>query len=232
MSYFSKLKKTLYSLDNRNSIQVVTDISKRAKISDEIKNNLSFFHDYIVKDGETPELLADKFYDDPQLHWLILHVNEIFDSKFEWTMMVPELVHYANKKYKNRFQTHHYETDDGLIVNGNLYIQSSFGFSNFNPDDIIINRSSDGKGVIVAKISSSNVVVNVSDGGFITGEQISVFSNSNITANITATTTIGCEPITAFLYEDRLNEERRTIKILKPQYLEVVLREYDTKIGA
>lgn len=228
--YFSKLPKTLYTLDNKKSVQIVTNISTRIKISDEIKNNLSFFYEYIIKDGETPEMLADRYYDNPQLHWLILHVNEIFDSTFEWPMSVPNLVFYSNKKYKSRFQTHHYEKDDGTIVNGNLYIESSTEFFPFHTGNIIINTSSNGKAVVTSKINASNIVVQVSEGGFITGETIKLFDNANITANITSTETIGCEPITAFLYEDRLNENRRKIKILKPQYLESVLKEFDTKL--
>ena len=32
---------------------------------------ISFFDTYDVKNGETPEIIADKLYDDPKLHWIV-----------------------------------------------------------------------------------------------------------------------------------------------------------------
>lgn len=231
MTYFSNFNTTFYTLDDLDTIQIITDITSRATISDEIINNLSLFYPYSIKDGETPEILADKIYNDPQLHWIILHCNEIHDPRFEWPLSVPNLVEYCEAKYPSRFAIHHYEDSNEVIVTGNVYVNSSNGFSNFNSNDIIENNTSNGKGVIVSKISNSNVIVNVSVGGFRTGDNVKLFSNANVTANISATTTINCLAITSFTHEDRLNEARRNIKILKPQYLDAVIREFQSKMS-
>ena len=37
------------------------------------------FDYYDVKDGETPEMIAYKYYDDVELHWTIFLVNNIVD---------------------------------------------------------------------------------------------------------------------------------------------------------
>lgn len=231
MSYFSKFPITKYTLDDISTVQVVTNITARAIISDEIIENLSLFYPYIIKDGETPEILADKFYNDPQLHWVILHCNNIFDARFEWPLTTPDLVSYVESKYTSKDAIHHYESDDQTIVMGNVFVESASSFSNVYASNIIINNSSDGIGVVVKKINSSNIIVNVSSGGFRTGDNIKLFSNANITANITATHTINCTAVTAMVYEDRLNEDKRDIKILKTQYLEPVIREFESKMG-
>ena len=203
---------TKYNLDDISSVQVVTNISTRCALS-------------------TPEILADKFYNDPQLHWIILHANEIHDARFDWPLTVPNLVSYVEAKYPSREAIHHYEDDNEVVVTGNVYINSTNAFSQMSADDVIINNTSDGIGVIVSKISNANVVVNVSFGGFRASDNIELFSNANVTANISSTTAINCTPITSFVYEDRLNEDRRNIRILKTQYIEAVVREFETKMS-
>ncbi|NBO99971.1 MAG: hypothetical protein EBU90_07550 [Proteobacteria bacterium] len=97
--YFDKFPKILYTLDDRESGQLVPDIMRRVKITDEIKNNSAFFDFYDVKDGESPEQLAARLYGDPGLHWILLMVNEIKDPRFGWPMSEQELIQYIEGKY-------------------------------------------------------------------------------------------------------------------------------------
>ena len=53
--YFKSFPYTYYSLDDASTVQVVTNITSRAVLSDEVKNNLSLYDEYDIKDGETPE---------------------------------------------------------------------------------------------------------------------------------------------------------------------------------
>ncbi len=231
MPYFSIFGTTPYTLDDISSVQIVSDITKRATISEEITNNLSLFYPYKVKDGETPEILADKFYNDSQLHWVILHCNEVHDAQFEWPLTVPDLVSYTDAKYGDRFCIHHYEDSNEVVITGNVYVESVNGFANVFANDVLINNTTIGTGVVMSKISNSNVIVNASVGGFQTGDVVKVLSNANVTVNVSATTAINCIPITAMVHEDRLNEERRDIKILKSQYLDAVVKEFESKMS-
>ena len=58
--YFKSFPYTYYSLDDTSTVQVVTNITTRVTLSEEVKNNLALFDEYDIKDGETPELIADK----------------------------------------------------------------------------------------------------------------------------------------------------------------------------
>ena len=84
--YFQNFPITYYSLDDTSTAQVVTNIALRIKLSDELKNNLALYDEYDIKDGETPEMVADKFYSNPLLHWLVLHTNDILDARFDWPL--------------------------------------------------------------------------------------------------------------------------------------------------
>ena len=67
------------------------------------------FETYDVKEGETPEMIADKLYGDSTLHWVVLIVNNIVDRYHEWPMAGNQFLDYVNEKYSNPSATHHYE---------------------------------------------------------------------------------------------------------------------------
>jgi len=229
--YFKSFPYTYYSLDDASTVQVVTNITVRAALSDEVKNNLSLYDEYDIKDGETPELLADKFYGNPEQHWLILHYNEIIDPRFDWPLDTNNLNRYVASKYANVNAVHHYEDVNGNYANGNMYLISSSDFSEFNINDAITNNTNTGTGYITQKISSSNVRVTVTTGGFISGDRIKNTSNTNSSANIISTVVISGIPVTNYTYEDGINESKRRIKILKASYVDAVVNDFKKKLG-
>ena len=67
------------------------------------------FETYDVKEGETPEMIADKLYGDSTLHWVVLMVINIVDRYHEWPMAGNQFLDYVNEKYSIPSATHHYE---------------------------------------------------------------------------------------------------------------------------
>ena len=133
--YFSMFPQMLYTLDDYSSGQLVTDITRRVKLSDELKNNTAFFDLYDVVDGETPEHIADKVYGDSQYHWVVLLTNEIIDPRYDWPLTQPDLVDYCKSKYgsANVYATHHYIDANGYTVNSTEAGATSV--SNFTYED-------------------------------------------------------------------------------------------------
>ena len=71
MSYFQR-----FNYVNYNSVQL-TDILKRVKIRERIKTDAELFVTYFIKEGETPEMVATRAYDNPEQFWVILMANNI-----------------------------------------------------------------------------------------------------------------------------------------------------------
>ena len=109
MSYFEKFPKIYYDANADGKYKVMTDIISRVKLVDSVKQNIINFDYYNVKDGETPEMIAHKYYDDPELHWTILVVNDIIDYYTEWPMSVQKFEEFVKDKYENPQGIHHYE---------------------------------------------------------------------------------------------------------------------------
>ena len=229
--YFKSFPYTLYSLDDISTVQVVTNITNRVSLSDEVKTNLSLYDEYDIRDGDTPELVADRFYSNPELHWLVLHYNEIIDPRFDWPLDTNNLNRQVASKYANVNGIHHYEDANGNYVNGNVYLLSSSDFTEFNIDDVITNITNTGTGYITQKNSSSNVRVTVTTGGFISGDRIKNISNTSSSANITSTVLLSGTPVTNYTYEDEVNESKRKIKILKTAYVDAIVSDFKKKLG-
>lgn len=125
----------LYTLDNGVSAQVVQDIFRRVTLSDELKSNNAFFDQYDIMEGETPEIVSQKFYRESQYHWIIMIANDIVDPRYDWPLTQPNLVDYCKSKYgsNNIYSTHHYEDAQGYEVNSDH--PSATAISNFEYED-------------------------------------------------------------------------------------------------
>ena len=86
-----------------------------------------FFDTYDVKEGETPEMVAHKLYGDPELHWVILLVNNVTERYHQWPKNTNQFLAYINDKYSNVDATHHYEISQ---VSGDTTIKIDIGTDN------------------------------------------------------------------------------------------------------
>ena len=109
MAYFEKFPKIYYDTKGDGNYKVMTDILTRIKLNDAVKENILEFDYYNVKDGETPEMIAHKYYEDPELHWTIIVANDIIDYYTEWPMSVRKFEEFVKDKYDNPQGIHHYE---------------------------------------------------------------------------------------------------------------------------
>ena len=99
MSFFSKFPTTYYSITGTQVKTLVTDILRRIKVKDEVLSNGGYYYNYIVKDGERPETIADKLYGSADLHWVILIMNDIIDPYFDWILSTNEYEEMVIDKY-------------------------------------------------------------------------------------------------------------------------------------
>ena len=109
MSYFDMFPKVFYDNKGNGNYSIMTNLLRRVKLVDEAKSNIIDFDYYDVKDGETPEMIAHKYYGDVNLHWTILTVNNVVDYYEDWPMSVQRFEEFVKEKYENPQAIHHYE---------------------------------------------------------------------------------------------------------------------------
>ena len=125
--YFDNFPLIAYDSVGDGETKVVTHLLKRVAIRSKVKTNVMLLNTYDIKGDETPEILADQLYNDSELHWVILLINDITDRYHQWPMNNNQFLAYMNDKYTDQTATHHYEISQ---VSGDTTIKIDIGTDN------------------------------------------------------------------------------------------------------
>jgi hypothetical protein len=229
--YFENFPLINYSLDAGQTSFVMTDFFRRVKADANSILGSSAYYEYQLAEGDTPEILAHKLYGDPNLHWIILITNETIDPRFEWAQTQNSLTNYIRDKYGADYvnATHHYENTSGDTV----YYRAFTG-------TVDVATTSAGSSIAVVGTGTAfttevlSTAFAVRFGTTTTAYTVvAVNSNTSITVSGAAVTVavVGKTMIDNFSYsstvtrvtntqyEEVINETRRTIRVIKPQYV-------------
>ena len=102
--YFKNFPVIPYDSIGNAEVKFVTNLLRRVTLRANLREDTLVFDTYDVKDGETPEILAHKLYGDPQLHWVILLINNITDRYHQWPKPYIQHIAYLNEKYPMDYQ--------------------------------------------------------------------------------------------------------------------------------
>jgi hypothetical protein len=109
MQYFKEFPKIIYDITGRGDFKLITDLLRRVKVRDGIKNNVSVFDKYNVPDGQTPEQTSELLYGTQDYWWVILLMNNIKDRYYDWPLSTRQFQNYMTSKYANADAIRHYE---------------------------------------------------------------------------------------------------------------------------
>ena len=167
--YFNTFPKRLYDLDNSGRPKIVTDIFRRMKVRDNIKDNMALFASYDVPSGETPESLSYKHFGSTDYFWVICLMNNVQDRFYDWPLTDQAFEEYVKEKYGDPNGIHHYE-----------YSQES-------------------------------------------GDTTKIIELPNDSAT---TIPAGATTITNYLYEERIQENNRRIRLIQPRFIDGIKKEF------
>jgi hypothetical protein len=215
--YFNFFPKTLYtSDDNSPGLDTVTNIVARFGFEASLKENSSAFYKYDIREGDTPEIIASKYYDHPERHWIVLMFNDIFDPQFDWPMQNRVLVEYINKKYS----ANNYADTANTGVTGIAWAMNTSHVHSYHK---IVTRTNEDGQEFVEKIEL--------DSGTYANTSIST-STYTLDDGSIIEEVVSKEAQTYYDYENELNESKRTIKLLKPEFVPSIEKEFKKVIKA
>lgn len=108
MQYFKTLPKIIYTDKNKVST-LYTNLLARVSFIPEMLNNSLNFYLYDIQDGDTPEIVAHKYYNDVSRFWIVLYCNQIMDPQWDWPLSNAQFNKYVESKYEDPYDLHHYE---------------------------------------------------------------------------------------------------------------------------
>ena len=127
MGYFRELPDLQYqnflssSLSSHSYI-TVKNLFRRNKLRDDLQNVFTIFDKYEIMEGARPDTIAEDFYGDSELDWVVLMTAGILNVRNEWPLSNRDLYEYAYELYGNELNSvHHYETieikdSDGKLI--------------------------------------------------------------------------------------------------------------------
>ena len=127
--YFSQFPVIYYDAVGNSNPKVVTHLLKRVALHSKASETVALFDTYDVRNGETPEMIAHKYYDDAEYHWVILLVNNITDRYHQWPMNNRQFLAHLAERYDNVDAVHHYEI---YQKSGDTSVKINIGTSNID----------------------------------------------------------------------------------------------------
>jgi len=177
--------------------KIATNVFSRVKILDTIKATSSMYYDYNIQDGDTPEMLADKYYGDSELHWVILYMNDMIDPFYDWPLDYNKFIKYIQNKYGSvaaaQTQIHHYEK--------------------------VFERYDSGTQVT----TTSTITIDQTAYNALPDTQNNTF---NLSGGSTITETITRKIVYCWDYELSENENKRSIKVLRKEYVGAIKNQF------
>ena len=212
--YFNYFPKTSYYLsDDTTSLDTVTNIMSRFSIDATSKEQLTMYYKYDISDGETPEIIADKLYGSPEKHWIILSVNNIKNPQFDWPLRYNDLTKYIDIKYRGATYANTANTGTGLSWS------KSHTHSYYITEKRVMPSGSDLTETIIidaATFANTNTTSTV---------VYTLYDSSNVTITTTKSS------ISYYEYEIEANEDKRTIDILRPEFVKTIEQEFRNTIA-
>jgi len=191
MAYFTDFPIALYDLTNSSnkSLKLVSNLFVRTRFLPSIENESTVFYKYQISDGDTPEILASKYYGNSNRHWIILLANNITDPTYDWPLTYTNFSSYVENKYGSiataKTTYHHYEK----VVTKTDSVTGT----------ITVNKYELDYNTYANLASSSTETINLKDGNTV---QIVTTKNA----------------VSYYDYEEEQNEAKREIKIINAAY--------------
>lgn len=124
--YFKAFPQIVYAFpfSAGDNIQIMRDITLNLRPIKEVVENMVYYEDYDIQDGDTPEIIAERVYGDPSLHWVLMLVNEKYHYLDDFPIPENRMDDYITELYGegNENSTHqlygrdHYVSPLGRVV--------------------------------------------------------------------------------------------------------------------
>jgi hypothetical protein len=177
--------------------KIVTDIFKRVRVSLFALQDATIWYNYTVQDKESPEIIAYKYYGGTKYHWIVLLMNKVKDPQWDWPLDEKTFNKYILNKYGS--VSHALTTESHRET---VELKATVSGWGYTKNDIVL--------------QSGLIVPDTFD-----------FSYGNKGAATSWTTPQSTKTVTLYDKEVSINEEKRSIILLRRNLLSDFVSEYE-----
>lgn len=196
MLYFDSIPNIL-TPDGKGNLILLKNLMSRSEIITSLLNNPMLFYTYDIKEDDTPEIIAHKYYGDSYRYWIVLFANKIIDPQWDWPLTSNQFVKYLHSKYDVDANSHSMDTHTYTNSTIKEYRKHIKTVDNLTTKETI-------ETIIVDATAYAN---------------ISLISNTYVLPHGSVTKSVSKEQITIYDYENEKNESRRNINLINSIYV-------------
>lgn len=193
----------------------LVNIMLRGKIRDAILQKTALYYEYKIKDGQRPDIVADKYYGNSRYAWAIFYANNMFHPVHDWPMDSTVFSKYLETKYGvsyprgslaaiKHYEVHNKQTKETLLVDKNTYMKYGSPSKIATQIDALTYRISD-------TLSGETYTIDSS-----------VYATSYVDSSLIS------RAVSVYEHEVETNEAKRDIVILEKKYLTQLTNEFIT----
>jgi hypothetical protein len=204
MAFFNRLPDVEYDLKplvfpfSEQQYTLAKNFFRRYKLSEGSFNYTTLFTEYVMTDNDRPDTISNKFYKTPEYDWVVLITNNIINTYFDLPVKESYLYDMVNEAYKNTPGSQQYPAD-------RIHHYETYEIKNSSGKVVLQ------KNIKVEKSFYDSPFKYYDNGSIVTipGNQVST-------------------PVTNYEYEKNLNDEKRKIYVLKPEFVQEFISQYET----
>jgi hypothetical protein len=200
--YFNYFPKALYTNDNESGV-VVTNITARFAFEKSYRDNSAVYYEYDIQDSDTPEIIAYKMYGNSERHWIVLMMNEIVDPQYDWPLDQRTIINYINDKYSANASA----GQTGI----SWAQQNTHSYYKIETRTTNSTNTSIEKKIEIDSNTYTSLIESI--------DNLTLKDGNTITIKVTK------ETQSYYDYEIELNESKRTIKLIKPEFVDKLENE-------
>ena len=204
------------------------------------------FAEFTILDGVRPDQISSVIYGDPRYDWVLLLTNRIKNYYQDWPLTQQEFEAYLEQKYENPQDIHHWETVE--IKNSLGEIVQPAGIEvYYNPDEttqLFVSTRDSGNFIPNLNVKTRDANLPISNTIITrTGSFVTLGSNSPTNYKLTYAKSYsplvyetifakdGLTSVSNYEYEEAINNKKRVIQILKPDYLRTFVDLFKAAVG-
>lgn len=188
--YFNSFPSTNYANN------IVTNVLAKIKFDQSVQENFAIFYPYTIQQGERPDQIAARVYEDATLDWIIYLSNNIMDPYYDWPLSQEQFNQYILAKYGSipraeeiAFYRNNYQSDESLLSPSAYNALSSESKRFYSPIIGYNNQIISYQRKVLDVVLETNRIVSLtvsSNSGFVVGEKITQSANSGYVTYIGA----------------------------------------------
>ena len=215
MSYFSAFPYTEYTFAN-NETKLIKNISFKPEIVDAVKSSRASFETYIIKDGDTVELIAHNLYGDVNLHWAIMIANDMVTPYLDMPLTNQQFDEYIFHKYKSQL-----DSDGNSVI---LDKTNTIAFTQF------VGTTQNNFNTIIGNVTAKPHHFVDKDKNKYSYDYI---VNNSLKSNAYSRVEIApiVSPVSIYDEEFDLNEDKRSILVIKSSLIDQIKNDFQRVIN-